>query len=221
MLFADEGETLVNWIPSFLGIPRNSQKFPTMQISSYLKSSELLGISGKGWLQFWEDLEFLGISRNSRGCPGVPVHGGIPIVFISTHGVVTQFVNVSFLCVPVHEDTTEFSAIQTTNNLRRVEFLGTSGNWIWGNLNILRSKLIPRNSQYLECEGFKKRSNFRGLKLWLNKRCAVQNLPRDIHTWDHVYYRWPWSTYRPMYRPICRPRPPIVHMIPYMYMFIT
>ena len=28
------------------------------------------------------------------GCPGVPVHGGIPIVFISIHGVVTQFVNV-------------------------------------------------------------------------------------------------------------------------------
>ena len=42
----------------------------------------------------------------SGGCPGVPVHGGIPIVFISIHGVVTQFVNVSFLCVPVHEDTT-------------------------------------------------------------------------------------------------------------------
>ena len=41
------------------------------------------------------------------GCPGVPVHGGIPIVFISIHGVVTQFVNVSFLCVLVHEDTTE------------------------------------------------------------------------------------------------------------------
>ena len=40
------------------------------------------------------------------GCPGVPVHGGIPIVFISIHGVVTQFVNVSFLCVPAHEDTT-------------------------------------------------------------------------------------------------------------------
>ena len=39
-------------------------------------------------------------------CPSVPVHGGIPIVFISIHGVVTQFVNVSFLCVPVHEDTT-------------------------------------------------------------------------------------------------------------------
>ena len=29
-----------------------------------------------------------------------------PIVFISIHGVVTQFVNVSFLCVPVHKDTT-------------------------------------------------------------------------------------------------------------------
>ena len=46
-----------------------------------------------------------------RGCPGVPVHGGISIVFISTHGVVTQFVNVSFLCVPVHEDTTRFSSL--------------------------------------------------------------------------------------------------------------
>ena len=44
--------------------------------------------------------------RSIRGCPGVPVHGGIPIVFISIHGVVTQFVNVWFLCVPVHEDTT-------------------------------------------------------------------------------------------------------------------
>ena len=32
--------------------------------------------------------------------------GGIPIVFIFIHGVVTQFVNVSFLCVLVHEDTT-------------------------------------------------------------------------------------------------------------------
>ena len=40
------------------------------------------------------------------GCPGVPVHGGIPIVFISIRGVVTQFVNVSFLRVLVHEDTT-------------------------------------------------------------------------------------------------------------------
>ena len=42
------------------------------------------------------------------GCPGVLVHGGIPIVFTSIHGVLTQFVNVSFLCVPVHEDTTHF-----------------------------------------------------------------------------------------------------------------
>ena len=41
-----------------------------------------------------------------RGCPGVPVQGGILIFFISLHGVVTQFVNVSILCVPVHEDTT-------------------------------------------------------------------------------------------------------------------
>ena len=41
-----------------------------------------------------------------RGCPGVPVHEGIPFVFITIHGVMTQFVNVSFLCVPVHEDTT-------------------------------------------------------------------------------------------------------------------
>ena len=46
-----------------------------------------------------------------RGCPGVPVHGGIPIVFTSIHGVVTQFVNVSFLCVPVHEDTTMLSLL--------------------------------------------------------------------------------------------------------------
>ena len=42
-----------------------------------------------------------------RGCPGVPVHEGIPFVFITIHGVMTQFVNVSFLCVPVHEDTTD------------------------------------------------------------------------------------------------------------------
>ena len=42
-----------------------------------------------------------------RGCPGVPVHEGIPFVFITIHGVMTQFVNVSFFCVPVHEDTTE------------------------------------------------------------------------------------------------------------------
>ena len=40
------------------------------------------------------------------GCPGVPVHEGILFVFITVHGVMTQFVNVSFLCVPVHEDAT-------------------------------------------------------------------------------------------------------------------
>ena len=50
-------------------------------------------------LQMWE--------KTAWGCPGVPVHGGIPIVFISIHGVVMQFVNVSFLWVPVHEDTTD------------------------------------------------------------------------------------------------------------------
>ena len=50
----------------FLGIPRNSQKFPTMQITFYLKSLELLGISGKGRLQFCEDLEFLGILSNTN-----------------------------------------------------------------------------------------------------------------------------------------------------------
>ena len=53
--------TFANWIPNFLGIPRNSQKFSTMQISSDLKSLELMGISGKGKLQFCEDLEFLEI----------------------------------------------------------------------------------------------------------------------------------------------------------------
>ena len=45
--------------------------------------------------------------KTGGGCPGVPVHEGIPFVFITIHGVMTQFVNVSFLCVPVHEDTTK------------------------------------------------------------------------------------------------------------------
>ena len=44
------------------------------------------------------------------GCPSVPVHEGIPIVFITIHGVMTQFVNVSFFCVPVHEDTTSVTS---------------------------------------------------------------------------------------------------------------
>ena len=43
-----------------------------MQISSDLKSLELLGISGKGRLQFCEDLEFLGIPRNSLEFLGIP-----------------------------------------------------------------------------------------------------------------------------------------------------
>ena len=60
-------------------------------MSSDFKSLELLGISGKGRLQFCEDLEFLGI-------------------------------------------------LSYTNYLRRVQFLGISGNWIWGNLNTLKSK---------------------------------------------------------------------------------
>ena len=46
------------------------------------------------------------VSAPKGRCPGVPVHEGIPIVFITIHGVMTQFVNVSFFCVPVHEDTT-------------------------------------------------------------------------------------------------------------------
>ena len=45
--------------------------------------------------------------EKAGGCPGVPVHEGIPFVFITIHGVMTQFVIVSFFCVPVHEDTTE------------------------------------------------------------------------------------------------------------------
>ena len=58
--------TFANWIPSFLRIPRNSQEFPTMQINSDFKSLVLLGISGKGRPQFCEDLESPGIPRNSQ-----------------------------------------------------------------------------------------------------------------------------------------------------------
>ena len=47
------------------------------------------------------------VTNKIRGCPGVPVHEGIPFVFITIHGVMTQFVNVFFFCVPVHEDTTQ------------------------------------------------------------------------------------------------------------------
>ena len=61
------------------------------------------------------DLRFIGLplfltsemKKTIGGFPGVPAHEGIPIVFITIHGVMTQFVNVSFFCVPVHEDTTK------------------------------------------------------------------------------------------------------------------
>ena len=62
-----------------------------------------------------------------RGCPGVPVHEGIPFVFITIHGVMTQFVNVSFLCVPVHEDTTENSTSSEVADLPKV-LNGPQGN---------------------------------------------------------------------------------------------
>ena len=54
------------------------------------------------------DFTSLPVVGTFGGCPGVPVHEGIPIVFITIHGVMTQFVTVSFFCVPVHEDTTDF-----------------------------------------------------------------------------------------------------------------
>ena len=55
-----------------------------------------------------QDLDhFNFVEAHKGGCPGVPVHEGIPIVLITIHGVMTQFVNVSFFCVPVHEDTTQ------------------------------------------------------------------------------------------------------------------
>ena len=52
------------------------------------------------------------LRQTMGGCPGVPVHEGIPIVFITIHGVMTQFVNVSFFCVPVHEDTTDYGNLK-------------------------------------------------------------------------------------------------------------
>ena len=41
-----QGSTLANWIPSFLGIPRNSQKFPIMQMTLANRIPSFLGISG-------------------------------------------------------------------------------------------------------------------------------------------------------------------------------
>ena len=68
-----------------------------VQLTTHVKSIILFGRSYGRKSKFF---------RLDGGSPGVPVHGGISIVFISIHGVVTQFVNVSFLCVPVHENTT-------------------------------------------------------------------------------------------------------------------
>ena len=53
----------------FLGIPRNSQNFPAMQISSDLKSLELLGISEPLRTEFPVFWEFLRIPRNSQKFP--------------------------------------------------------------------------------------------------------------------------------------------------------
>ena len=50
----------------FLRIPRNSQKFPTMQISLHQISLEFLRIFGNGKLGLTLGLEFLGIPRNSK-----------------------------------------------------------------------------------------------------------------------------------------------------------
>ena len=74
-----------------------------------------------------QSILFLGGER-IWGCSGVPVHGGIPIVFISINGVVTQLVNVSFLCVLVHEDTTTYllciflQSMQIISNLHINDF---------------------------------------------------------------------------------------------------
>ena len=60
---------LRNEFPAFfLGIPRNSQKFPTIQISLHQISLEFLRIFGNGklGLTLGLGLEFLGIPRNSK-----------------------------------------------------------------------------------------------------------------------------------------------------------
>ena len=54
---------------------------------------------------------------NYGGCPRVLEHEGIPIVFITIHGVMTQFVNVSFFCVPVHEDTTQLCHVSVPDSV--------------------------------------------------------------------------------------------------------
>ena len=100
---------------------RNIRDISTLMITRVAANFQGILINGFGkhkergdptfFLRYeWKD-EFGIVSQrfeSSRGCPGVPVHEGIPFVFITIHGVMTQFVNVSFLCVPVHEDTTKF-----------------------------------------------------------------------------------------------------------------
>ena len=61
-----------------------------------------------------------------RGCPGVPVYEGIPIVFITIHGLMTQFVIVSFFCVPVHEDTTCLVCLLEHEKDRHLPFLDSN-----------------------------------------------------------------------------------------------
>ena len=57
-------------------------------------------------------------------------------------GLITLIlINISYGCKKKNlNNSQEFSAIQTTHNLRRVELLGISGNWIWGNLRALDFK---------------------------------------------------------------------------------
>ena len=75
-----------------------------------------------------------------------------------------------------------------------MEFLRISGNWIWGNFKYPEVQIKSKKFSIPWKEGFKTRSNFRGLKLWLNKRYTIQNLSSDIHTciglWlkDHEIY---------------------------------
>ena len=67
------------------------------------------------------------LKRPARGCPGVPVHEGIPFVFITIHGVMTQFVNVSFFCVPVHEDTTACASRNSKHGVHGIPLVAEFG----------------------------------------------------------------------------------------------
>ena len=79
---------LANWIPSFLGIPRNSQKIP---IKHWF---EKLGITGNFWegrLQFNEDLELFGIPRNSQLYITLTTHNLRKVEFLGISGSLRQF----------------------------------------------------------------------------------------------------------------------------------